>query len=77
MTQTDLNFKPRFREGSQCDVLLKAFKGTAHHCLYNYEIRDLGILNHTGRVSDLRRALYKIDIVNSDKKRVLYKLIEP
>ncbi len=62
----------------QCRKLLDAFLSAPNNELWNYEIvRNLYILNHTGRISDLRKAGYKIEEVKKEGGCRLYQLILP
>jgi len=75
MTQGELPLaKPKFKPGSQCQALLNLFLSRPDRCVWNFEMRDtyfpgIGhIMNHTGRVSDLRAAGYKVPEVKEARK---------
>lgn len=74
MVQTDL-FKPK-KLSPQCQVLLNAFMSNREHTIWNWQIRFLTppILNHTGRISDLRAAGYEINEVKKEGGSRLYRL---
>jgi hypothetical protein len=64
----------------QCQALFNLFTSRPDRCVWNYEIREryfegIGhIMNHTGRISDLRAAGYEINEVKKVGGSRLYRM---